>query len=407
MPWPTAAGMWVGQSLLFTAVVMGARRVVSHWSGGWTVIAYPLMWIAIDTLSATLLPDGNWGSPAYTQAGALPVLQLAALGGTAGILFPLSLLPSAIAWWLLAPTTVRFRPVVVSLLVMSAAFTYGHWRLQTIDAAEPSVLRVGLAAIDDPIGAQASPSYWQPIRDGYDTHVHQLAQDGAQIVLLPEKIAVRTRSEAEQWRKHFSGLAAAQGVWLSVGMGIDGARPENRQWLFNPLGDLVRDYEKQFLAPGERAQGYSHGDQLQLAIIEGQRFGLAICKDMHFAELGRRYGNQRTSVMLVPAWDFSYLDAWLVERMSATRGVENGYALVRASREGMLSVSDSYGRLLGKKASSSLPGVNLLVELPVQLPLDTIYLRFGLAFSWLCTCLAFLLLLGAQRRPVEVIRNPA
>jgi apolipoprotein N-acyltransferase len=66
---------------------------------------------------------------------------------------------------------------------------------------------------------------------------------------------------------------------------------------------------------------------------------------MHFAALGRAYGQRQAAVMLVPAWDFDYLDAWMEARTTVVRGIENGYAVVRSSREGFLTVSDAYGRI--------------------------------------------------------------
>ena len=80
--------------------------------------------------------------------------------------------------------------------------------------------------------------------------------------------------------------------------------------------------------------------------------GLAICTDMHFSALGQAYGAAGAGVMLLPAWDFQ-LDAWMGARMAVRRGVESGYAVLRAAREGVLTVSDAYGRGLAERASSA------------------------------------------------------
>ena len=81
--------------------------------------------------------------------------------------------------------------------------------------------------------------------------------------------------------------------------------------------------------------------------------------------------------MLVPAWDFAYLDGWLEARTTVFRGVENGYTVVRASREGLLTVSDPYGRILTETPSSELPGRSLLATVTVPGPLPTLYTRIG------------------------------
>lgn len=76
-----AVAVTVGQALLWCVAVMGARRVVLRYAAWWTVFAYPVLWIALDTAMAALLPDGNWGNIGYSQYEFLPALQVAALFG--------------------------------------------------------------------------------------------------------------------------------------------------------------------------------------------------------------------------------------------------------------------------------------------------------------------------------------
>lgn len=124
--------------------------------------------------------------------------------------------------------------------------------------------------------------------------------------------------------------------------------------------------------------------------------GLAICKDMHFAPLGHAYGAAGAQTMLVPAWDFQ-LDAWMGARMTVVRGVENGYAVLRAAREGVLTVSDAYGRVLAERASSAMPGSTLLAPLPAHASVSTWAGWLGPLFGWLCVALGLILLCAGRR----------
>ena len=117
--------------------------------------------------------------------------------------------------------------------------------------------------------------------------------------------------------------------------------------------------------------------------IEGVNYGVAICKDMHFASLGRGFGARDAAVMLVPAWDFKR-DAWMAAQMTKMRGVENGYAVVRSSRDGWLSVSDAYGRMLAVATSTAMPGTSLLARVKMSPRVPTIYTVIGDALGWLC-----------------------
>ena len=76
---------------------------------------------------------------------------------------------------------------------------------------------------------------------------------------------------------------------------------------------------------------------------------------MHFAALGRAYGQRQAGVMLVPAWDF-YADRFIANGMTVMRGVESGYTVVRSAREGLLMVSDPYGRVVAQRDSAFMPG---------------------------------------------------
>lgn len=101
--------------------------------------------------------------------------------------------------------------------------------------------------------------------------------------------------------------------------------------------------------------------------------------------------------MLVPVWGFD-TDRHLAAEMTATRGVENGYVVIRAARSGLLTVSDAYDHLLGEQASAPLPGSTLLVRAPVGPPLATANTRLGNWLGWLCVVAgAGLLALGRRR----------
>lgn len=394
MPMPAALAVVCGQALLWYVVTMGTRRVVRHFRRDWAMLAYPLLWVALDTLTAALLPDGNWGSLTYTQAGVLPLLQLTALAGTGGLLFVLCL-PAAGMALLLVRGRGAWRPLAASACIVLAAFGFGSWHLRN-EATTDATLRIGLASIDDAIGAQAAPTHWTPIRDRYDAHVAALATAGAELVLLPEKIAMRDPAGLVEWQRHYAALARRYRIWLALGIGVEQTQPRNLLWLFDPDGRLQATYEKQFPAPPERARDYAQGEAFTTAHIAATQVGLAICKDMHFARFDRAYGRIGTSAMLVPAWDFAYLDADLAERMTATRGVENGQAIVRAAREGWLSVSDAHGRIVARQRSAPMPGSTLLVDLPLPAPRPTLYTRTGDAFGWLCVAMSILLLIGTR-----------
>ncbi|PHV48208.1 hypothetical protein CSQ91_20655 [Janthinobacterium sp. BJB301] len=392
MPLPAVLAVIAVKALLWLLVVLAARRLVLRYRAPWTVLAYPVLWVAIDTLMAALLPDGNWGSLAYSQADNLAVLQVAALAGVPGLLFLLCLAPSALA--LLLTGGRAYAPAAgAAVLLLAVAFAGGAWRVQGAPASGGSL--AGLVAIDDFIGPATPPARAQAIWDQYARHVVGLAGQGARLVLLPEKIAVLAPAQADAVRQRFQALARSTGAWITLGLGVqDEAGRRNLAWLFAPDGAAPVSYQKHHLAPPERE--FLAGSAYAVQPVAGMAMGLAICKDMHFAPLGQAYGAAGAQAMLVPAWDFQ-LDAWMGARMTVVRGVENGYAVLRAAREGMLTVSDAYGRVLAERASSAMPGSTVLAPLPAHPSVATWAGWLGPLFGWLCVALGVILLCVGRR----------
>ena len=84
--------------------------------------------------------------------------------------------------------------------------------------------------------------------------------------------------------------------------------------------------------------------------------------------------------MLVPAWDF-VLDRWWHGHIAVMRGVEDGFSIVRAAKQGYLTVSDDRGRILAETQSDSAPFATLMTNVPAAHE-TTLYLLLGDWFAW-------------------------
>ncbi|QNA97651.1 carbon-nitrogen hydrolase family protein [Massilia sp. Se16.2.3] len=255
-------------------------------------------------------------------------------------------------------------------------------------------MAVGLAAIDDFLGPSVPQAQVERVWTGYEHHVAQLAGQGAQLIVLPEKIAVLTPAAAMAVQGRFAAAAASARVWLVLGVGIDeGARSRNLAWLIGPDGTLRATYQKQHR---RRANAVSMPAPVsRWSTSRGYQAGLAICKDMHFAELGLRYAHAGADLVLVPSRDFG-ADAVYAARLSALRGIESGFGMVRVAREGLLSVTDAHGRVLVRGALEPLPGTGVLAYLPPPGTTRTTFQTIGEGGGWLCVALAAAMLLFAR-----------
>ncbi len=391
-----------GIALLWTLAAGATRRAVLLRRSAWALFTYPAAWAAIHTVMAALAPDGDWGLIGYSQGDHPLVLQIAAIGGVAAVAFLVSLPAAAVATaFTLADSgdgLWRGRMAYAAAAVLGLAATgYGVVRLAQPVTGQTVVF--GLMAVDADIGPRATATYVALIRKRYLTGVETLAKAGAEVIVLPEKIAVGDPGQIGLWRAALAGAARDQGVWLEAGLAIthpDGIR--NMAYLYAPDGREVAAYRKQFMAPPERVEGYSAGTDYAVTPVGGARYGLAICKDMHFARLARAYGQRDAAVMLVPAWDFGHIDQWMGARMTAMRGVEQGFAVVRTSKEGLLSVSDPHGRIVAEAESAAGAGQSLLATLAVEPRRPTLYGQIGDLFGWLCLAFVAGMILPWPRR---------
>ena len=114
---------------------------------------------------------------------------------------------------------------------------------------------------------------------------------------------------------------------------------------------------------------------------------------MDFPKLSREYAADGVDLMLVPAWDFN-VDRWLHSRMAVLRAVENGFALARSARNGLLTLSNNLGRILAEAATVPDRFVSITGKVNVASE-KTLYTRVGDWFAWLCVAM-FIILLAFQ-----------
>jgi apolipoprotein N-acyltransferase len=163
-------------------------------------------------------------------------------------------------------------------------------------------------------------------------------------------------------------------------------------------------YDKQRLVPGWEDRDTPGKSPVFLEVMD-TRVGIAICKDMHIPEIGRQYAGN-AAIMVVPAYDFGR-DGWMGARMTAMRAVENGYAVARSARNGLVSAYDRTGRVLVE-----YPVGDSITVAKATLPADgssTLYGRVGNVFGWVCLCgsvvLWIWLSLAQRRERVTTLRE--
>jgi apolipoprotein N-acyltransferase len=406
VPLPILLGILAIPALGFSGATLLTRRLVRSLLPAAAVFVFPALWTSWEYLFSLVSKDGTILSVAYSQVPALPLIQIASITGIAGITFVLCLVPSG------AALAMRFRSqrrtyVFIPACVLGATLIFGAVALRR--TADSLPIRVGLAASD-------LNNRWFDTRDpkiamdqvtAYLPRIEALSAAGAQLVVLPEMLTTLRPEWAAAARGVLAESARAHRVTVVAGFNehlSDGGH-RNVADVFSPEGKLVAEYLKERFLPEQ--DDFQRGRDL--VIVPGQEIvsthaqsspliGVAICKDMDFPIEGRRYSRASAGLLLVPAWDFNK-DGLFHAQMAWLRGVEGGFAVVRSAANGLMSVTDSHGRVLASAPSSAGPNASLLATVYAGTG-NTIYSQIGDAFSIACLVLAaiFIVVAGVRRR---------
>ncbi len=386
-PWQAFAVIFTVPCLLFAAVVLGARFVARRLHPLAGVVAFAALWTAWDFV-ASFGPDGTAASPSYSQAGMPLLIQGASLFGLWAVTFLLGFVASGLA------LSLRMRTALPAALAAGAfALNAGYGAVVMHGTLEP--VRVGLIA-NDAIAKKAFADDRKTALDvigGYAAAARRLE---APLIVMPEHTAILSDAWREDARRVLQDAADAGNATLVIGLDERaGATRRNIAWVFQPHAAKPLTYVKRRLVPGLEA-AFAPGDA-PLA-ISGSRM-VEICKDMDFPAMLRSDANAtHPRLVAVPAWDFE-ADAFAHARLAIMRSVESRFAMARASRNGLLTLSDPYGRITARQASGAMPGfVALVGDVAPGTGGGTLYDRIGDAFGWACAALSLGLLLLALFR---------
>jgi apolipoprotein N-acyltransferase len=394
-------------ALIFAAAVLAFRALV-HRGASWSaLLVLPATWVSFEYIRNLTTPHGTAGSLAYSQLHFLAFLQLASITGPWGLSFLLLLFPAALA---IGVYLRRSQPkqalsiVAASLGAIVLVLVFGIVRLAIPQSQK---VRVGLIASDTPgnVVTAAPGAKSGRLFTDYARQAEDLAVRGAQFIIMPEKLGTITDTNAGEADATFQPLADKTGSTIVIGL-VHTSQPSeyNQARVYTPQSP-VASYDKHHMLPPYESNLTPGTTLTLLPQAQGTR-GVAICKDMDFTPLSRRYGNAGAGLMLVPAWDFNIDRAWH-GHIAVMRGVEDGFSIARAAKDGYLTVSDDRGRIVSETRSDSAPFATLLADVPAAHD-RTLYLLLGNWFAWLslAICAGTLLRLASLRgRAASAVTN--
>jgi apolipoprotein N-acyltransferase len=403
--------MWGGQ--LFTwmiAAIIGflwfvpfaIDRLISHrFSGILSTLAFPISWVTVEYLSSFSPFMGTAFVLALTQFDSPLLTQISSVTGIWGISF-------LVVW--LAPVVClvlehRFewskvaRPVTLFLIVLIAVLCFGGIGLGLDRPNSPTVRVAGVTA----------SSRGGTLKSGtalVDTYVPQAAAGGARIVMLHEGAIFIAAEDEPAMIRVGQELARQEGVYLLIGLQVeheDRSQPfENKTIFIAPDGELISEYIKQRLVPGEMEEFVRGEGSAPVLETPYGNIAVLICSDAFFPDLVRRQvGRNGADILLMPAWDFESVK-YFWPYGTAFLAIENGFTMFRLARESVSIAVDYQGRpvVLSDYFLTDQPIV--YADLPTEGRV-TVYSLLGDWFAWMSIA-GFVLLLTiamTKRKPEE------
>ncbi len=376
-------------SLVFGFIIVLNKWVVKRLDHWLAILVFPSLWTSYEFFLAHTSPAGSLTSFAYDQIHFLSFVQLASFTGIWGVSFVLLLFSSGISYAIYCRRTGdRWVSVTIAILLPLICISYGYIRLHS-NFSSPQLIKIAL--IDIKMPTRVFDDGAMDLSKKYISLIQQANTQKPQFIVLPEKFIRIHDSSYQKIIPLFQNAAAKSQATLILGVATLGQTNFNSAVIINPRGQIQAVYHKQHLLPGAEDQ-FTAGKQFFIA-NDQIRWGTAICKDMDFSELGKYYGRVETQLLLVPALDFN-VDGWLHGRVAMMRGIENGFAVARSAGQGLLTITDQFGRIIAIKADGQ-DSNNILITTVMLYPLHTFYAEHGDWFAWFILILLSFLVLTA------------
>lgn len=369
--------------LTFAVVIIFARKIILK-QNAWSAFAFPVLWSLFELLLFKFSGDGTAGSIAYSESNFLPVVQVASVTGILGISFLVTLFPSVVSVIIYKKYNEKF-PVLMALVMIITSLLYGTIRMNSTSLTKTNIT-VGLAVVDEKFHSETDhpkPGNEMLLANMYADEIKKLTQQGAQVVVLPEKMINIKDGFSDSLKNTIVTAAKNNHTTIIAGYTefVNDSTKHNNAWVISNEGDMLADYQKVNLFEGEAMNNFVHGNKIATFNLFNIPSGTAICKDMDYDAFIRKYAVANTQILYVPAWDFIQ-DGWMHSRMAVLRAVENGCALVRTARQGRLTISDYRGNVLYEASCENNKAASLVGKIDLTAT-QTIYSRFGDWFGYI------------------------
>ena len=302
--------------------LLGARL------GTWPrMLLFPASFVASDWLMGLIHLTGTVGSPAYSQYGVLPLIQLVSVTGMYGLTFLVIWFASAVnaVWEHGFQWRATRLPLAVFGSVLAAVFAFGFARLSlaaptspTVKAAtitlSPAVFNQANNGLDWTTFNRATSAQREAWRPRFSATVDQMLartqtalSQGAKLVVWQEESALVLPGDRQNAISRAAALARSHGAYLEIWLGVLNQSQSlpyfaNQAILISPAGSVVWTYNKTYpvVVNGDSSVTLRGSGVLPVADTPYGRLTTAICNDVGYPGLLRQAGQKGADILLVP-----------------------------------------------------------------------------------------------------------
>ncbi len=416
---PAAAG-WIGVYTLAWALV-GPLAV--RLRRGWLppFCAAPIAWISAEWVRSSAFGGMPWMLLGHSQYQSPAVLQLAELGGVAGISLVLVAVNALLVEAALSMRgNGRPAPWLLGALGLFVAVAGGgSLRLRAVEAWKPAStpVTVGLVHAATPQEERWNPSFRRATLDRQLELTRRAARAGATLIVWSETALDFSPAEEATLSGEIAAALGGEGRWLLAGAPLPVAGRAgtftNSAALFDSEGAITAHYAKERLVPVAeyepawlaqipalqeplepvlRGFPYEAGRSHAPLSVAGLELGVLICFEAIFPELTRAAVDSGADVLVTISNDSFFPPRAGAEQhfaMAVFRAVETRRPLIRVANRGVSAVVQPSGRI-EQRVETNEPVMRLAPISPRRS--RTPYLLGGWALPWIvaglaCTCL--------------------
>lgn len=419
-------------SVIANLLVLGACAIAAIFTGLFAIVfanifkrfrrsaylAAPFVWVAFEFLRFGITGN-NWNAIGYSQAYVHQIIFPAGFGGVFAVGFFVVSSNSIVSF---ITTEKNRRSLIVSTLGLigwlGVYFCAGIFiskeekakvaPVAAIVAIQPNVAMIGL---NDEKRSAELDEHLQQAKSALSIAFERFGKEIPVTVIFPES-PMNFMYERDAGFRQFTREFTSQN---NVSLLFNSAEPDetndgyfNSAVMINSRGEKIAQYDKIHLLPfGEfvplpdplsklvpaMVGNFRHGSEYDLLSFGSANAGVMICFESHFPELSREYV-RRGADALIEMTNDGYLGPTPVLRQHLAnaifRAVETNRPVLRVTNVGITAYINEHGAVLD--AAESYTEATRVWSISKSDGDQTIYVRYGEWFAWLCSLLTIALL---------------